>query len=178
MGRRFCRQPVQYLIRTPIASSILQPPYGRLPPQKGYFRPLHSSFAPRVTSHYGFTVQRLFSMFPAGAAGYGLLLLRLCAAAMLVRNVIRFPTVSLCVWETVGLLILAAALCLGVVTPLSSTASALVQALILLRAGDRDLFQFAFSFCVTIALFLLGPGAFSIDSHLFGRKLILPPKSS
>ena len=117
-------------------------------------------------------------MFPAGAAGCGLLLLRLCAAAMLLRSVTRFPPVSLGVWEKVGLLILAGALCLGVVTPLICAASALTQALILLRAVDRDLFQFAFSFCVIIALLLLGPGAFSIDSHLFGRKLIPPPKSN
>ena len=115
-------------------------------------------------------------MFPAGAAGCGLLLLRLCAAAMLLGNGIRLPIVSLC--ETIGLVILAGALCLGLLTPLSCAASALVQALLFLRAGARDPLQFAFPFCVSIALSLLGPGAFSIDSHLFGRKLILPPKSS
>jgi hypothetical protein len=29
---------------------------------------------------------------------------------------------------------------------------------------------------VIIALFLLGPGAYSIDSKMFGRRLILPPE--
>jgi hypothetical protein len=178
MGRRFCRQPVQYLTRTPVAPLSYNYLWGDSPLKRAIsdhcIRVLRRASLPATV----LTVQRLYSMFPAGAAGCGLLLLRLCAAGMLLRNVTRFPTVPPRVWETAVLLVLAGALCLGVVTPLICAASALVQALILLRAGDRDLFQFAFSFCVAIALFLLGPGAFSIDSHLFGRKLIPPPKSS
>jgi hypothetical protein len=40
----------------------------------------------------------------------------------------------------------------------------------------RDPFQLAFSLCVDAALFLIGPGAYSIDSRLFGRRLIVSSK--
>ena len=116
-------------------------------------------------------------MFPNGGPGSGLLLLRLCAVGMLLRNVLAYPAVSISAWELAGLIALAAAICFGVFTPLACATSCLVQALILLRPANRDPFQFAFSFCVTIALFLLGPGAFSVDSRRFGRRLILPPSS-
>ena len=39
---------------------------------------------------------------------------------------------------------------------------------------DRDLYNLAFSLGVTLALLLLGPGAFSIDGRSFGRRLIRP----
>ena len=58
-------------------------------------------------------VQRLCSMFPAGAAGWGLLLLRLCAAGMLFRNCILDATVSVPTWEIAGVVILAGAFLLG-----------------------------------------------------------------
>jgi hypothetical protein len=42
--------------------------------------------------------------------------------------------------------------------------------------ADRDPFQLAFSLSVDTALFLIGPGAFSIDSRMFGRRLIVSSK--
>jgi uncharacterized membrane protein YphA (DoxX/SURF4 family) len=116
-------------------------------------------------------------MFPGAGPGWGLLLLRMCAAGMLLRSVISYPAISISTWELVGLIVLAAALCFGVFTPLACAASCLVQAFILLHPTDRDPFHFAFSFCVSIVLLLLGPGAFSVDSRRFGRRLILPPNS-
>ena len=116
-------------------------------------------------------------MFPGGGPGWGLLLLRLCAAGILLRNVISYSVVSISAWELAGLIALATALCFGVFTPLACAISCLVQALILVHPANPDPFQFAFSFCITIALFLLGPGAFSVDSRRFGRRLILPPSS-
>lgn len=115
-------------------------------------------------------------MFPGGGPGWGLLFLRLCAAGILLRNVLTYPAVSIYAWE-LPVLVIAAAICFGVFTPLACAASGLVQALILSRPAHHDSFQFAFSFCVTVALFLLGPGAFSVDSRRFGRRLILPPSS-
>lgn len=115
-------------------------------------------------------------MFPGGGPGWGLLLLRLCAAGIFLRNVLAHPALSISAWELAAVA-LAAAICLGVFTPLACAGSCLVQALILSRPADRDPVQFAFSFGVTVALFLLGPGAFSVDSRRFGRRLIPPPSS-
>jgi hypothetical protein len=112
-------------------------------------------------------------MFPAGAAGWGLLLVRVCAAGMLIRNCILDASVSIPTWEITGVVILAAAFLLGVFTPASCGISAVLQIFVLLRAHEPNPLHFAFSFCVTAALFLLGPGAFSVDSRLFGRRLIV-----
>lgn len=110
-------------------------------------------------------------MFPAGAAGWGLLLLRVCAAGMLVRNCTADLTAG--TWEIAGIVILAGVLCLGAFTPVTCCVSVLVQVFVLLHRHQADPFRFVFSFCVTAALFLVGPGAFSLDSRLFGRRLIV-----
>jgi hypothetical protein len=115
-------------------------------------------------------------MFPDGAAGWGLLLLRVCAAGVLVRGTVD-ATLSIHLWETASLSILVGAFCLGAFTPISCGVSALIQAFMLVVGHEADASQFAFSFCVTAALFLLGPGAFSIDSRLFGRRLIVHTSS-
>src|SRR5215467_954434 len=112
-------------------------------------------------------------MFPAGAAGWGLVLLRLCAAGMLVRNSVTNTTVPIATWEIAGVIMLAGAFCLGAFTPVVCCVSALVQVLMLLCPHAPDPFRLVFSICVITALFLLGPGAFSIDSRLFGRRLIV-----
>jgi len=112
-------------------------------------------------------------MFPAGAAGWGLLLLRVCAAAMLVHNSAADATVSMARWEIAGTFILAGAFCLGALTPVTCSVSALLEFFILLGPHEPDPFRWGFSLCVTAALLLLGPGAFSLDSRLFGRRLIV-----
>ena|SRR5215470_6651266 len=112
-------------------------------------------------------------MFPAGAAGCGLVLLRVCAAGMLVRNSTGHMAASIATWGIIGLMIIAGAFCLGAFTPVTCFVSMVVQVCILLRAHQPDFYQFAFSICITAALFLLGPGAFSIDSWIFGRRLIV-----
>jgi uncharacterized membrane protein YphA (DoxX/SURF4 family) len=112
-------------------------------------------------------------MFPAGGAGWALILLRVCAAGMLVRNCVLDASVSIPTWETAGVVILAGAFCIGVFTPVSCCISAALQTFVLLHIHEPNPFDFAFSFCVTVTLFLLGPGAFSLDSRLFGRRLII-----
>lgn len=129
-------------------------------------------FRQTVSLYFGI-VQRLFSMFPAGAAGCGLLLLRVCAAGMLVHNSIADGTVPIAMWKIGAVILFAGALCLGVFTPVGCCISAVWQAFMMLGTEKPDALQFAFSFCVSAALLFLGPGAFSVDSRLFGRRLIV-----
>ena len=112
-------------------------------------------------------------MFPAGAAGCGLLILRLCAAGMLLRNSIVDATGAVPAWETAGVILLVTAFCLGAFTPVSCCFSAVMQIFLVLQAHESDPYHIAFTFCVTSVVFCLGPGAFSFDSRLFGRRLIV-----
>jgi hypothetical protein len=120
-------------------------------------------------------LQRLFSMFPAGAPGFGLLILRLCAAGMLFRN--AQPITAPTIWMTVVLFVLVVALSIGVFTPVVCIASSLAQVVLLIRAPHEDTFEMGFSVGVVWALFLLGPGAFSVDGRRFGRRRIHLPNS-
>ena len=92
------------------------------------------------------------------------------------RNCILDASVSIPTWEIAGVAILAGAFFVGVFTPVSCGLSALLQIFVVLRAHEANPLL-AFSFCITAALFLLGPGAFSVDSRLFGRRLIVPSDS-
>jgi uncharacterized membrane protein YphA (DoxX/SURF4 family) len=112
-------------------------------------------------------------MFPAGAAGCGLLILRVCAAGMLVRNSIVDVTVPIPTWHIAVVIILVIAFCLGAFTPVSCCVSAVMQIFLVLHVHESNPCHIAFTFCVTAALFFLGPGAFSLDSRLFGRRVIV-----
>lgn len=78
-----------------------------------------------------------------------------------------------------------AALVAGFLTPLAATLTAMSFAGILLPwlpaltptlVDTRTVAVFVL--VMTAALFLLGPGAFSIDSYLFGRReIVIPPDS-
>jgi len=115
-------------------------------------------------------------MFPAGAAGYGLLILRLCAAGMLMRSVTDAGDASYfsCSFLLVAVVIFL--LGLGLFTPLCCVASILGQIAMRSVQVDRDVSRLAFSLALTVALLLLGPGALSFDSQLFGRRLITRSK--
>ena len=117
-------------------------------------------------------MQRLFSMFPAGAAGFGLLVLRLCAAALLVRYAQLVAVTAMLWWETAALVVLVTALAIGVFTPAICLVSFLIQVVLLAWAYPRGLAEGACSVGLTLSLLFLGPGAFSVDGRLFGRRRI------
>jgi uncharacterized membrane protein YphA (DoxX/SURF4 family) len=132
-------------------------------------------------------VQRLFTTFPSGAPGFGILLLRLAVAAVLVEHA------GACLFDAgassgawiVGVLAAAAAvlLALGFLTPLSAASAVVIAAGLALRvlpSPSRSAFGAgATTLAVTLAaaaLSLLGPGGFSVDAALFGRREItIPP---
>ncbi len=112
-------------------------------------------------------------MFPGGAAGYGLLILRLCAAGMLMHSAAPNEEIIIPLWELAGTAVVALLLCIGLLTPLSCGLSGCIQIALGFDPSHRDLLDSLFSLLVILALFLLGPGGFSVDSRLFGRRLII-----
>jgi uncharacterized membrane protein YphA (DoxX/SURF4 family) len=135
-------------------------------------------------------LQRLFSRFPSGRPGLGLLLLR---AAVGLTAIIQGGVYlaegapqTLGTWA-VGLLAVAsgAALLIGFLTPVAGALAGLISAGVALSwfpAPTANLFDARLSVVFVIimaaAIVLLGPGAFSLDARLFGRREIIIPHAS
>jgi uncharacterized membrane protein YphA (DoxX/SURF4 family) len=132
-------------------------------------------------------VQRLFFAFPGGWPGVGLLVVRaVIGLAILVQGTyyVSEPDPSLAGWAVGSASIIAAGLLLiGLLTPLAASfvvLGALGIWLSLLPACTPTLFDSSpaavFGLTILWAIVTLGPGAFSVDARLFGRReIIFPP---
>ena len=123
-------------------------------------------------------LQRLFSTFAEGWPGFGLLLQRIITGAVLLyfggthlQETTSFgPSLPHLVASLAGMLLL-----LGLWTPLAETAIAIVEVWILLaRVGNPLVAIMLLSLGATVAM--IGPGVWSIDAQLYGRKHIEPSK--
>lgn len=110
--------------------------------------------------------------FPSGAAGAGLLLLRGSVACSLLP---LGASGNVALWQQLG--IGAAILCLaaGYQVRIASAVCLLFVAEHVLGAPSHLLTGLA-PFLGAAALALTGPGAFSIDARLFGRRIIVLPR--
>jgi hypothetical protein len=120
-------------------------------------------------------MQRLFSTFPIGWPGVGLLILRTSAAMALLFESAFWHSAWPGWIQTVGIL-LSIALLAGYLTPVIAAICLFVHALIWCRFGMGST-GCAIIVCLDlIALALLGPGGYSVDAFRFGRHVIsIPP---
>ena len=119
-------------------------------------------------------MQRLFSTFAEGWPGFGLLLQRVVTSVILLyfgvthllENVRFAPNLPYLIAAVAGLLLL-----FGLWTPLAGIAISISEIWILLTSMGNPLITIMLaSFGTGVAM--IGPGAWSIDAQLYGRKHI------
>jgi putative oxidoreductase len=154
-------------------------------PQK-WERPVPVSGVPiawRISSPVsGNLLQRLFSTFANGWPGIGLLLLRVLTAVLLIHSgiasVLEGPPLTMTVLEIMGA-IAGTFLLIGLWSPVAGTLAAIVETWIafsrlLSHSGDPWIAFIEAALGAVLAM--VGPGAWSIDARLFGRKRIDMPE--
>jgi hypothetical protein len=119
-------------------------------------------------------MKHIFFAFPAGAAGIALVLFRLSASILIASAAGHMPAYHL--WQSCLFYLIATGLVAGFPTRLISAAS-IVGAIVL--AWNIDVYQISSlsGFILNmLALMLIGPGAYSIDATLFGRRTVHLPE--
>ncbi len=122
---------------------------------------------------YVWRVQRLFTMFPTGAAGISLLVMRVSVAATLLLLVLAAGVAPFTWWELTAVTAVTIALCLGLYSSVFMAAGAIFEIAILSTLRGNDALHLLVSVCMTLSMIVLGPGAYSVDAKLFGRRRVV-----
>jgi putative oxidoreductase len=130
-------------------------------------------YAHAIAARRGETLQRLFTMFPRGWPGAGLLLIRLAAAIPLLidatSKLFGTPQNSLhaeYIEIGVGSLLVA-----GLWTPVAGALQAVIEVWLGFSGEGGTGVHFLLA-ALGVSLVMLGPGGRSVDALLFGRKRI------
>lgn len=115
-------------------------------------------------------MQGFFSMFPSGRAGIALLVLRTSVAAALLLGAVTGARALL---VNIASACIAALLCAGFATPICAGLCSVVAAVVAFRATGTSALCATLFALTSLALALLGPGAYSLDARLFGRRRIV-----
>ncbi|HEY0334911.1 MAG TPA: hypothetical protein VGC74_14570 [Stenotrophomonas sp.] len=121
-------------------------------------------------------MQRLYAMFPAGAPGVGLLLLRVHLACFLPLDPCGLLRAGSPHWLLPILLAASLLLLLGLLTPLASLVALLPALWPWLVHAPVSPLASGLALLAPMAQMLLGPGAWSVDAQWFGRRVLVAPR--
>ncbi|SNS31662.1 hypothetical protein SAMN06295912_104102 [Sphingomonas laterariae] len=109
-----------------------------------------------------------FFQYPTGTVGWALLLLRCSVAAALAAG----AAISAVPWIEAPVLLVAAALILGVLTRAAGLAGLVAAGLIGAEIGGTAGLAVGLHGIAALALSMIGAGGYSIDARRFGRRVI------
>lgn len=130
-------------------------------------------------------MHRLYSDFPLALPGFGLLLLRVALAALLVTDGATRTLAALgaivpglgALSHGLALILLGLPVALGFLTPIVHVTVAIVETLALATGsvmfGGGWWQATLLAIAISLAIAMIGPGAYSIDCRLFGRREIV-----
>jgi hypothetical protein len=112
-------------------------------------------------------------MFPGGAAGLALIVLRACVVVSLWMTAsIRESSLS-AGWSIVGLSLLSVLIAAGAFTPAVCIVTLAVELWFVWPRHAGYPYHMILAPLLAVVLTLLGPGAFSVDAKIFGRRRII-----
>jgi hypothetical protein len=116
-------------------------------------------------------------MFRSGRIGVALFILRMSLVGALSLRAYRAgPLIESRVWLVLVLLFIATGIAVGVLTAVACSLYCAAEIGFMLSAHICDGTVLILSVPMAIALALLGPGAYSLDARIFGRRVIVLPR--
>ena len=113
-------------------------------------------------------------MFPTGLPGLALLLLRASVVIALLADSYTHRQ-SLPGWAHAAVILVSLVLSAGYLTPIMALAGLGFHGIVWLAFGPGSPAEVAATLLDAVALALVGPGAYSIDSRRFGRRVVVLP---
>lgn len=123
----------------------------------------------------------MFSTFPGGSPGFGLLILRLALGMTALFGGAKYLSGSVdssLLNRTLGFFLIVAVvfLLMGFLTPLVAFMT-LTSGVLSLASAPASIVTDIYLLVLAAAVIFLGPGAFSLDARLFGRRELVIPKA-
>jgi uncharacterized membrane protein YphA (DoxX/SURF4 family) len=114
-------------------------------------------------------------MFPQGGPGIALLLFRFSVAGIFLYEFWTHFAPRVSQWASLIVFVVALCVGIGIFTPLLAVLICLADIYYLTQAGSGDAAIHIAAILNAVALAFLGPGAYSVDARLYGRRVVVVP---